>query len=90
MVKQNMHAVKLIISVYLIFFYFMLNIAWSQQGEKTADITGKRLTLEDCIEIAVEQHPDIRAKIAEAKAGKLRVKQSFSSFLPAGLIYNST
>ena len=77
-----MLAVKSIISVYLILFYFMLSIAWGQQGEKTADITGKRLTLEDCIKIAVERHPDIRAKIAEAKAGKLRVKQSFSSFLP--------
>ena len=75
-------AVKLIISVCLILFYFMLNIAWSQQCEKTADITGKILTLEDCIRIAVDQHPDIRAKIAEVKAGKLRVKQSFSSFLP--------
>jgi len=77
-----MHAVKLIISVCLILFYFMLSIAWGQQGERTADITGKTLTLEDCIKIAVKQHPDIRSKIAEAKAGKLRVKQSFSSFLP--------
>lgn len=77
-----MHAVKSIISVYLILFYFMLSIAWGQHGKKTADITGKILTLEDCIRIAVEQHPDIRTKTAEARAGKLRVKQSFSSFLP--------
>ncbi|MCD6225364.1 MAG: TolC family protein [Deltaproteobacteria bacterium] len=72
----------MIISVCLILFYFMLSIAWGQQGERTADITGKTLTLEDCIRIAVEQHPDIRSKMAEAKAGKLRVRQSFSSFLP--------
>jgi len=83
MVKQNMHAVKLIISLYLILFFFMLSIAWGGQEKKEADITGEILTLEDCIRIAVEQHPDIRAKIAEAKAGKLRAKQSFSSFLPS-------
>ena len=77
-----MHAVKSIINVCLILFYFMLSIAWGQQGERTADITGKTLTLEDCIKIAVEQHPDIRSKIAETKAAKLRIKQSFSSFLP--------
>ncbi len=76
-------AVKLIIIVYLILFSSTLSIAWNQQGKKAADITGKILTLEDCIRIAVERHPDIRSKIAEAKAGKLRVKQSFSSFLPS-------
>lgn len=76
-------AVKLIIIVYLILFSSTLSIAWNQQGKKAADITGKILTLKDCIRIAVERHPDIRSKIAEAKAGKLRVKQSFSSFLPS-------
>jgi len=76
-------AVKLIIIVYLILFSSTLSIAWNQRGKNTADITGKILTLEDCIRIAVERHPDIRSKIAEAKAGKLRVKQSFSSFLPS-------
>lgn len=76
-------AVKLIIIVYLILFSSTLSIAWNQQGKKAADITGKILTLEDCIRIAVERHPDIRSKIAEAKAGKLRVKQSFSRFLPS-------
>lgn len=77
-----MHAVKSIISVYLILFFSTLNIAWGGQEKKEVDITGKILTLEDCIRIAVERHPDIRAKIAEAKAGKSRAKQSFSSFLP--------
>ena len=76
-------AVKLIIIVYLILFSSTLSIAWDQQGENAADITGKILTPENCIKIAVERHPDIKAKIAEAKAGKLRVKQSFSSFLPS-------
>jgi len=60
-----MHAVKSIISVCLIFFFSMLSIAWGGQGEKEADITGKTLTLEDCLRIAVEQHPDIRSKIVE-------------------------
>ena len=76
-------AVKLIIIVYLILFSSTLSIAWDQQGENAADITGKILTPENCIKIAVERHPDIKAKIAEAKAGKLRVKKSFSSFLPS-------
>ncbi len=77
-----MHVVKSIISVCPILLYFMLSIAWCQKDAKMADITGKILTLEDCIEIAIKQHPDIRSKIAEARAGKLRVKQFFSSFLP--------
>jgi len=76
-------AVKSIIFIHLILLFFTLSIAWGCQGENAADITGKILTLEDCIRIAVERHPDIRAKIAEAKASKLRVKQSFSSFLPS-------
>ena len=75
-------AVKPIISVYLILFFAMLNIVLAEEKEES-DINGKILTIDDCIRIAVEQHPDIRAKIAEAKAGKLRVKQSFSKFLPS-------
>ena len=80
---MHVKAVKSIIFIHLILLFFTLSIAWGWQGEKAADITGKILTLEDCIRIAVERHPDIRSKIAEAKAGKLRVKQSFSSFLPS-------
>ena len=80
---MHVKAVKSIIFIHLILLFFTLSIAWGRQGEKAADITGKILTLEDCIRIAVERHPDIRAKIAEAKAGNLRVKQSFSSFLPS-------
>ncbi|MDL1980110.1 MAG: TolC family protein [Deltaproteobacteria bacterium] len=80
---MHVKAVKSIIFIHLILLFFTLSIAWGWQGEKAADITGKILTLEDCIRIAIERHPDIRAKIAEAKAGKLRIKQSFSSFLPS-------
>ena len=76
-------AIKLVITIHLILFTGMWNIAWSQQEEKVDDIKGKVLTLEECIRIAVERHPDIRSKIAEANAAKLRVKQSFSSFLPS-------
>jgi len=80
---MHVKAVKSIIFIHLILLFFTLSIAWGWQGENAADITGKILTLEDCIRIAVERHPDIRAKIAEAKAGKLRIKQSFSRFLPS-------
>ena len=80
---MHVKAVKSIIFIHLILLFFTLSIARGRQGENAADITGKILTLEDCIKIAVEKHPDIKAKIAEAEAGKLRVKQSFSRFLPS-------
>jgi len=77
------NAIRLIITIHLILFAYMWNTAWAQQEEKVDDIKGKTLTLETCIRIAVERHPDIRSKIAEVNAGKSRVGQSFSSFLPS-------
>ncbi len=75
-------AIRLIITAHLILFTSIFSIALAQQEEDVDDIKGKILSLEDCIEIAVEGHPDIRSKRAEVKAGKSRVGQSFSSFLP--------
>ena len=63
-------AIRLIIFIHLILFASMWNTARAQQEEKVDDIKGKTLTLEACIRIAVERHPDIRSKIAEVNAGK--------------------
>lgn len=78
------NAIRLIITIHFILFTSMLNMAWSKQDEMAdGDIRGKILTLEECIRIAIERHPDIRSKIAEVNAAKSRVGQSFSSFLPS-------
>ena len=75
--------IRLIITAHLILFISIFSIAWAQQEEDIDNIKGKTLSLEDCIGIAVKRHPDIRSNLAEVNAGKSRVGQSFSSFLPS-------
>ncbi len=74
---------RLYIIIPLLLIAFVLNEAVAGEGIRWDEIEGKTLTLEQCIRIAVEKHPDIKSKIAQLNAGKARVGQSFSSFLPS-------
>jgi outer membrane protein len=56
--------------------------AMAAVAQETQPTAQAKKTLAECITIAVEQHPSLKAATASVEAGKQRVREALSSYLP--------
>ena len=51
-------------------------------AQETQPITQAKKTLAECVAVALEQHPSLKAATASVEAGKQRVREALSNYLP--------
>jgi outer membrane protein len=56
--------------------------AWAQTAPPAAPVTGRPMTLDEAIGIALEGQPDILARLKDYEAARFRVDQAFAPLLP--------